>query len=96
VVYKPFNFFFSLGLFLFLLGLIPGIRFVYFIFAGQHSGHVQSLILSAILLITGVQFFVLAFLGDLLAVNRKLLEDIQYRMRKLQADGVVPPERKKK
>ncbi len=86
VVYKPFNFFFSMGLFIFLLGLVPGLRFLYFMCTGNHNGHVQSLILASILLITGVQFFVLAFLGDLLAVNRKLLEDIQYRMRKLQSD----------
>lgn len=86
VVYKPFNFFLSLGLVFFLTGLVPGIRFIYFIYTGNNGGHVQSLILASILLIIGVQFFVLAFLGDLLAVNRKLLEDIQYRMRKIQAD----------
>jgi len=95
VVYKPFNFFFSVGLFLFVIGLMPGIRFIYFICLGTHGGHIQSLILSAIFLITGVQFFVLAFLGDLLAVNRKLLEDIQYRMRRLQAENSGPTSKKK-
>lgn len=94
VVYKPFNFFFSLGLVFFLTGLVPAIRFIYFIYKGNNGGHVQSLILASILLIIGVQFFVLAFLGDLLAVNRKLLEDIQYRMRKIQA-GAAEQGRKK-
>lgn len=94
VVYKPFNFFFSLGLVFFLTGLVPAIRFIYFIYKGDNGGHVQSLILASILLIIGVQFFVLAFLGDLLAVNRKLLEDIQYRMRKIQA-GAAEQGRKK-
>ncbi|MCK4798585.1 MAG: glycosyltransferase family 2 protein [Spirochaetes bacterium] len=85
VVYKPFRFFASLGIFLFILGLIPGIRFLYYFFAKGGSGHVQSLILSAILIIMGVQMGVLALIGDLLAVNRSLIEDIQYKMRKYES-----------
>lgn len=86
VVYKPFRFFMSFGIILFTFGLITGIRFLYYFFSHGGSGHIQSLILSAILLIMGVQMGVLAFLGDLLAVNRSLIEDIQYRMRKYEAD----------
>ena len=51
VVYKPFRFFMSLGLFLFVLGLVPGIRFLIYFFIEGGKGHIQSLILSAILLI---------------------------------------------
>ena len=86
VVYKPFRFFMSLGLFLFVLGLVPGIRFLIYFFIEGGKGHIQSLILSAILLITGVQLGIVALIGDLLAVNRRLLEDVQYRLRKLEAD----------
>jgi len=88
VVYKPFRFFMSIGILLFIAGLIPGLRFLYYLFFGNSNGHVQSLILSAILLLMGVQIGVLAFIGDLLAVNRRLMEDIQYRLRKQEINKV--------
>jgi glycosyltransferase involved in cell wall biosynthesis len=84
VVYKPFRFFMSIGLFVFLLGTIPGVRFLFFYFSGNGAGHVQSLILSAILLMMGFQTMLVAFLSDLLATNRKLLEDIRYRQQRDQ------------
>ncbi|MBN2533709.1 MAG: glycosyltransferase family 2 protein [Spirochaetales bacterium] len=82
VVYNPFRFFMTLAIMLFILGLIPGIRYVILFIARAESGHIQSLILSAILLIMSVQIGVLAFIGDLNAVNRSIMEDIQYMLRK--------------
>ncbi len=82
VVYKPFRFFFTIGLLLFTSGFLIGLRFLYYYLTSQGSGHIQSLILAAILLGMGFQTMLVAFLADLLAVNRKLLEDIQYRLRK--------------
>lgn len=82
VVYKPFRFFMSIGIFVFLLGTVFGLRFLYFFFAGNGAGHVQSLILTAILLMMGFQTMLVAFLSDLLATNRRLLEDIRYRQQK--------------
>ena len=82
VVYKPFRFFMGIGIFVFLLGTILGLRFLYFFFTGNGAGHVQSLILTAILLMMGFQTMLVAFLSDLLATNRKLLEDIRYRQQK--------------
>jgi glycosyltransferase involved in cell wall biosynthesis len=84
VVYKPFRFFMSIGIFVFLLGTIFGLRFLYFFFTGNGAGHVQSLILTAILLMMGFQTMLVAFLSDLLATNRRLLEDIRYRQQKDQ------------
>ena len=84
VVYKPFRFFMGIGIFVFLLGTILGMRFLYFFFTGNGAGHVQSLILTAILLMMGFQTMLVAFLSDLLATNRKLLEDIRYRQQKDQ------------
>jgi hypothetical protein len=82
VVYKPFRFFMSLGLLALFFGLLIGFRFLYFyFFSHDASGHIQSLILASILLGMGFQAFALAFLADLLAVNRRLMEDVQYRMR---------------
>ncbi|MBI3902344.1 MAG: glycosyltransferase [Nitrosomonadales bacterium] len=86
VVYRPFRFFMSIGLFLFAIGLLLGIRFLALMYFDSSSGHVQSLILASILLGMGFQTMIIAFVADLLSVNRKLLEDVQYRIRKLDLD----------
>jgi glycosyltransferase involved in cell wall biosynthesis len=87
VVYKPFRFFFAIGAVLFILGLLVGFRFLYFFFIQSGTGHIQSLILSAILLGMGCQTMLVAFLADLQAVNRRLMEEVQYRLRKMEYDG---------
>ena len=84
IVYKPFRFFISVGLTVFSAGFLIGLRFLYYYFAGSGSGHIQSLILSSILLGVGFQTILTAFLADLLAVNRRLMEDVQYRVRSLE------------
>jgi glycosyltransferase involved in cell wall biosynthesis len=84
VVYKAFRFFMSVGVMLFCAGLIGGVRFLYYYVSGNGSGHVQSLIFASILLGIGFQTMLTAFLADLLAVNRRLMEDVQYRIRKLE------------
>ncbi|MEO0130853.1 MAG: glycosyltransferase family 2 protein, partial [candidate division WOR-3 bacterium] len=87
VVYKPFRFFFAIGFILFGSGFLIGIRFLYYFFTGKGGGHIQSLILGAILLGMGFQTIMVAFIADLLSVNRKLMEDIQYRLRKRGYDN---------
>jgi glycosyltransferase involved in cell wall biosynthesis len=84
VVYKPFRFFMSVGLSVFSAGLIIGFRFIYYYLTGSGTGHIQSLILSSILLGVGFQTILTAFLADLLAVNRRLMEDVQYRVKSLE------------
>jgi glycosyltransferase involved in cell wall biosynthesis len=84
VVYKAFRFFMSVGLMLFAAGLLGGLRFLFYYFTGDGSGHVQSLIFASILLGVGFQTMLTAFLADLLAVNRRLMEDVQYRIKKLE------------
>ncbi len=84
IIYKPFRFFLTIGLSLFSLGLLIGLRFLYFYFGGEGQGHVQSLILASILLGFGFQTILIAFISDLLATNRKLMEDIQYRLKKIE------------
>ncbi len=80
-IYRPFKFFMSIAMIFLFLGLMLGIRFLIYYFTGSGEGHVQSLIFSAILIVIGVQIGVLAFIGDLMSVNRKLLEEIQYQTR---------------
>jgi hypothetical protein len=81
VVYQPLKFFMMVGLGPFGLGLAIGARFLLFYSRGEGDGHIQSLILAAILLLIGAQTFLLAILADLLGVNRRLLEELQRRQR---------------
>jgi glycosyltransferase involved in cell wall biosynthesis len=87
VVYKAFRFFMSVGLAALFLGLLGGSRYLYYFVIGDGAGHVQSLILSSILMGVGFQTILTAFLADLLAVNRRLMEDVQYRVKKLEFLG---------
>jgi len=68
-----------------ILGLIPGIRFLYFLYIGHYQGHIQSLILTAILLIASFLLAVVAVLSDLIASNRKLIEEILRRVRRIES-----------
>jgi glycosyltransferase involved in cell wall biosynthesis len=84
VVYKPFRFFAFWGGLLFTLGFLIGLRFLYHFVTSGAGGHVQSLILAALLMGTGVSLGVVGLLADLLAVNRSLLEGVDWRLRKLE------------
>ncbi len=81
VVYKPFRFFGIIGLLMFTVGFMVGCRFLYFYSIGDGDGHIQSLIFASIMLSMGFQTIMVAFVADLLSVNRKLLEELQYRTR---------------
>jgi glycosyltransferase involved in cell wall biosynthesis len=82
VVYRPFRFFFSIGMMLLLLGTFIGLRFLWYYFTAGGQGHIQSLILASILIGIGFQTIVVAFVADLLSVNRRLAEDTRYRLLK--------------
>ena len=83
-MYKPLTFFTLIALVPFLIGTGIGIRYLIFLAMGTAGGHVQSLILAAVLLMIGFMTFIIGLQADLIAKNRKLLEDIQYQVRKLQ------------
>jgi glycosyltransferase involved in cell wall biosynthesis len=93
-MYRPLRVFSMLGGALIALGTIPGIRFLYLISIGQRVGHVQSLILTAILIIVGFQVLMIGLLADLLSCNRKLLEEVVYRVRKMETAGAWEEERR--
>jgi len=84
IVYKPIRFFMTIGISLFGLGFLVGVRFLYFYFTEGGAGHIQSLILASILLGIGFQTILIAFISDLLATNRKIMEDVLYRLKKLE------------
>jgi glycosyltransferase involved in cell wall biosynthesis len=87
MMYNPLKFFGAIGSALFGLGLLLGIRFLVFYLQGSGGGHIQSLILTSILLLMGVLTWVVGLLADITAANRKILEDIQFRVRKLDYQG---------
>jgi glycosyltransferase involved in cell wall biosynthesis len=77
ILYRPVAFFLGMGTLLFLGGVALGIRFLYLrYFLDAGTGHVQSVILAAVLMIFGFQTGLLAFIADLLSVNRRLLEEL--------------------
>jgi hypothetical protein len=59
-------------------------RYLYFYFSAGASGHLQSLILAAILMIVGFQIMVIGLVADLIAANRRLNEEVLYRLRKIE------------
>ena len=90
-MYRPLRVFTGLGLLLIAGGLLPGLRFLYFYIIGQGGGHVQSLILAAVLLIVGFQTLLIGLLADLIGFNRKILEDMRYRVRRLELEARRSP-----
>lgn len=82
VVYRPFRFFMLVGGVIFAAGFAVGARFVYWYLQGKGGGMIQSLILAAVLLMMGFHTMLLGFVADLLAVNRKLLEELQLAERR--------------
>lgn len=86
LMYRPLTFFVSLGSIMGMIGVGIGIRFLYFWFGGNGAGHIQSLILASMMIILGVMTIIVGLQGDIIAANRKLLEDIQYHVRKLDYD----------
>ncbi|PKN88659.1 MAG: glycosyl transferase [Chloroflexi bacterium HGW-Chloroflexi-8] len=81
-MYRAIRVFFTIGLVLLGFGSFLAIRYFIFYVQGQGAGHVQSVILAAILLIVGFQTMLNGLLADLIASNRKLLEEINSKTNK--------------
>jgi glycosyltransferase involved in cell wall biosynthesis len=90
MTYKPLRFFLILGSIPFSLGTLLSIRWLILYFSGTPRSHVPSLILSAILILIGFQLWMFGLVADLMAVNRKMLEDIQLRLRRFELDSHAP------
>ena len=81
-MFRALRIFTVISAFMLLAGGGIGVRFLYFYLQGQGGGMIQSLILSAIFLIVGFVTFLIGLLADLVSFNRKILEEILYRLRK--------------
>jgi glycosyltransferase involved in cell wall biosynthesis len=92
-MYEPLKVFTYVGLLVFGAGFAGVLRVVYFYFQGEANRHLASLIVSAVLMIVGFQILVIGLLADVISGNRKLLEDILYRVRtqQLPPPGGDPP-----
>ena len=84
LMYRPLYFFFMLGSILALVGVGFFVRYFVFFCSGEGGGHLQSLILASTLLIVGFQTIVVGLLGDVISANRKILQDVQYHVRKME------------
>jgi glycosyltransferase involved in cell wall biosynthesis len=84
MIYSPMRFFAWPGIVLFVIGGIIGFRFLFLFLADEGQGHVQSLILAAILIVVGTVLCIFSLIAELIAVNRRLLEEIQTRLRSLE------------
>jgi glycosyltransferase involved in cell wall biosynthesis len=81
-LYKPMKVFSIAGALFMLAGAALGARFLAYYFFGRNpGGHVQSLILAAVLIVVGFQTLLIALLADLVAINRRLLEEMKLRER---------------
>jgi glycosyltransferase involved in cell wall biosynthesis len=87
MTYKPMKFFMAPGVILGGAGVIVGIRFLYFLAIGQGQGHLQSLVLTAILILVGTLLALFGLIAELIGNNRKMLEDIQWRTRRMELEA---------
>lgn len=83
-MYRPLRVFTMISALLIIGGLIGAGRFLYYYIIGEGTGHIQSLILSAVLLIVGFQVFLIGLVADLTGFNRKILEEVLFRLRRLE------------
>lgn len=88
MMYKPLKCFTYLAITPIVIGLMIGFRFLFYMTTGQSGGHVQSLILACTLIIIGFLTFMIGLLADVIAANRKLLQDTQYHTRKTEYDAI--------
>jgi glycosyltransferase involved in cell wall biosynthesis len=88
VIYRPFRFFGAIGAVLFLSGFLLGVRFLYKYLTGDGNGYIQSLILASVLMGMGFQTVLIAFVTDLLSANRKLLEDLRFKVAQINIDTI--------
>lgn len=87
-MYRPLTVFVLAGAAVILFGSIFAFRFIYYVLVGQGSGHVQSLIFAAILIMVGFQVGMTGLVADLIGINRKLSEQALKKLKQLELDNI--------
>ena len=92
-MYRPMRAFVMVGSLMCAVGLALGIRFLYYFLTSAGTGKVQSLLLGVIMLVVGAQTILTGFLADVMGHNRKLIEDVLFRVKRveLEIDRSQPP-----
>lgn len=88
-MYRPLRVFTALGMLFLIAGTLPGLRFLYHFLTAGSAGHIQSLILSAILLIIGFQIILFGVVADLINFNRRIIEETLFRVRRRELNDVL-------
>ena len=87
-MYQPMRVFVYIGGFCILAGLLPSIRFLIYFLIGKGSGHIQSLILAAVLFVIGFQILALGLVADVISFNRRLIEETLFRIRRIEFNHI--------
>ena len=82
LMYKPLRFFTVVGSVPLMIGIMTGIRYLGYFFHGVGDGHIQSLLLAVMMILLGFMIGIVGLQADVIAANRKLLEDIRYEVKK--------------
>lgn len=96
MMYKPLMCFTLLAIPSTVIGLGIGVRFLIYLANGTGNGHIQSLILACTLIIIGFLTFMIGLVADVIAANRKILQDVQYHVKRMEYDRTAPEKGKKK
>lgn len=83
-MYYPLRAFVIAGFVVGIIGFIPIVRFLWFYVQGDGDGHIQSLVIGGVLLVLGVIAIMLGAVADLIARNRRLLEQTLERVKSLE------------
>src|SRR5271157_351621 len=89
--YEPLRVFWSLALLIGVIAIGVWIRFAVAYAQGNGKGHVQSLILGAVLFIAAVVLWALGVIGDLLAAQRVMTQKTFERVRRIELQLDIPP-----
>ena len=90
MLYRPLRYFLTLGSVPFVLGSLLGLRWLALVYVVAEPGrtYLPSLVLAAILILIGVQIWVLGFVADLMSANRTLLEEVRFRLRMAEREKI--------
>lgn len=83
VIYRPLAVFFWSGFVMWVAGLAVGLRFTWFYWHGEGTGHIQSVVFTALCLTIGTLLWMMGVVADLISTNRKLLERVDQRLQVL-------------
>jgi len=83
-MFQPLRVFFYVGIVVGSIGAFGVLRFLYFYFTGNGTGHIQSLVLAGVFIIVAFMLFMIGLVADVVSFNRRLIEETLYRVKKTE------------